>query len=116
MALTNEQKLLITTRVTALLYDLPDGSAGLVSQLIDDAAAWAEAFTCRSSILDGMMTSVGDLAVWMYNRMGTEGESSRSEGGESYSFEEAPRRIYDILKLYRLARVGGKAHETAETD
>lgn len=116
MALTNEQKQLITNRVTTLLYDLPEDSSALVSQLIDDAAAWAEAFTCRSSILDGMITSVGDLAVWMYNRMGTEGEAGRSEGGESYSFEEAPRRIYDILKLYRLARVGGKAHETAETD
>lgn len=116
MALTSDQKSRITDRVMTLLYDLPEGSDALISQLVDDAAAWAEAFTCRSSILDGMMTSVGDLAVWMYNRMGTEGEASRSEGGESYSFEEAPRRIYDILKLYRLARVGGKAHETAETN
>lgn len=114
--LTNEQKTAVTTRVVTLIPELPPDSEMLVSQIIDDAVAWAEAFTNRTSVLDGMLTSIGDLAVWMYNRMGTEGESSRSEGGESYSFEEAPRRIYDILKLYRLARVGGKAHETAETD
>ena len=116
MALTSEQKALITQRVSTLLYDLPPDSEAMVSQLIDDAAAWAEAFTNRTSVLDGMMTSIGDLVIDRYNRLGTEGESGRSEGGESYSFEPAPQRIYDILKLYRLARVGGKAYEASEAD
>ena len=43
--------------------------------------------------------------------LGTEGEKSRSEGGESYTFEDAPKQIYDTLNRYRLARVGGKTYE-----
>ena len=54
-----------------------------------------------------------DLALIAYNRRGTEGEKSRSEGGESYSFDDAPKQIYDILNRYRLARVGGKAYEAS---
>lgn len=33
------------------------------------------------------------------------------EGGESYTFEDAPKQIYDTLNRYRLARVGGKIYE-----
>jgi len=116
MALTSAQKVNVTTRLHAMLPDIPSGSEMLVSQLIDDAAEWAEAYTQRSSVPDGMLIAIGDLAIVEYNRMGTEGESGRTEGGESYSFETAPQRIYDILKLYRLARVGGKAYETSETE
>lgn len=116
MALTDAQKTELTARLSNLIPDLPSGSTLLVSQLIDDAAAWAEAYTQRTSIPDGMLVSVGDLAVIAYNRMGTEGDASRSEGGESYSFEQAPQKVYDILNRYRLARVGGKVHETAEAE
>lgn len=42
----------------------------------------------------------------------TEGETGRSEGGESYSFDNAPRQIYDVLNRFRLARVGGRTYET----
>ena len=45
-------------------------------------------------------------------RLGTEGETGRSEGGESYSFDNAPRQIYDVLNRFRLARVGGRTYET----
>lgn len=39
------------------------------------------------------------------------GTASTSEGGESYTFEDAPKQIYDTLNRYRLARVGGKTYE-----
>ena len=55
--------------------------------------------------------AVRDLAVICYNRLGTEGEHSRNEAGESYNFEDAPKSVYDILNRYRLARVGGKTYE-----
>ena len=58
-----------------------------------------------------MESPVRDLTLIALNRMGTEGESGRSEGGESYSFDNAPKKIYDIMNRYRLARVGGKVHE-----
>ena len=45
------------------------------------------------------------------NRMGTEGENSRSEGGETYNFNDAPKQIFDTLNRYRICRVGGKVYE-----
>ena len=55
--------------------------------------------------------TVRDLAVIAINRMGTEGESSRTGSGESYNFDNAPKQIYDVLNRYRLARVGGVTYE-----
>lgn len=46
-----------------------------------------------------------------YNRLGTEGETGRSEGGESYSFDTAPKQIHDVLDRYRLVGVGGRRYE-----
>ena len=115
MALTKAQKTKIVTRISNVIPDMPKDIEALVSQLVDDAAVWAEAYTNRSSCLDGMLGAVGDLAIIAYNRMGTEGESGRSEGGESYDFEDAPARVYDVLRMFRLAKVGGK-HEKAETE
>ena len=69
------------------------------------------AYTNRTRIVTGLEKSVRDLAVIALNRMGTEGEAGRSEGGESYSFDTAPKQIYDVLNRYRIARVGGVVHE-----
>ena len=114
MALTNEQLQTVLTRVQVLLPDETDED--LLTQLIVDADEFAEAYCQRTSLPDGLLRTVGDLAIVAYNRRGTEGESARSEGGENYTFETAPVQIYDILNRYRLARVGGSYHETAETD
>ena len=84
----------------------------LLTQLIEDAEATAKAFMHRAEIPDVLLTSIGDAALVAYNRMGTEGESGRSEGGESYSFIELPDRFYKQWKSYRLARVGGHAYES----
>ena len=83
----------------------------LLNALMDDAEDFVKAYTNRSKIIPPLEKTVRDLAVIAYNRMGTEGENSRSEGGESYSFDNAPKQIYDVLNRYRLARVGGKTYE-----
>jgi len=116
MALTDAQKTAVTERLNTVIPDMPSGREALVSQIIDDAAAWAETYTNRTSVPNGMLIAVGDLAIIAYNRIGTEGESGRSEGGESYSFETAPARVYDALRMYRLVKAGGKTHETTETE
>lgn len=84
----------------------------LLQILIEDATAWVLAYTNRTRLVSGLDKTVRDLAVIALNRMGTEGEAARTGSGESYTFEDAPRQIYDILNRYRLARVGGVAHET----
>lgn len=85
----------------------------LLSLLYSDAQDFVLAYTNRSRLIPKLNQPVRDLAVIAYNRRGTEGESSRSGGGESYSFDNAPKQIYEVLNRYRLARVGGSTYETA---
>lgn len=86
----------------------------LLSLLLEDAESFVLGYTNRTKIISGMEKAVRDLAVIALNRMGTEGESGRSEGGESYSFNDAPKQIYDTLNRYRIVRVGGVVHEAKE--
>lgn len=83
----------------------------LLQILLDDAEQFVLSYTGRTRIVTGLEKAVRDLAVIALNRMGTEGESGRSEGGESYSFDAATPQIYDVLNRYRLAKVGGKRFE-----
>ena len=84
----------------------------LLSLLLEDAKDFVLSYTNRTKIVSGLQKTVRDLAVIALNRMGTEGESGRSEGGESYSFNDAPKQIYDVLNKYRLVRIGGRTYET----
>lgn len=84
----------------------------LLQILMEDATAWVLAYTNRTRLVSGLDKTVRDLAVIALNRIGTEGEASRTGSGESYTFDDAPRQIYDVMNRYRLARVGGVAHET----
>ena len=83
----------------------------LLSLLLEDATNFVLSYTNRTELITGLQKAVRDLAVIALNRMGTEGENSRSEGGESYSFNDAPKQIYDTLNKYRLLRIGGKIYE-----
>ena len=88
-----------------------EGDEVLISILLEDATAFVLSYTGRTRIVTGLEKAVRDLAVIALNRMGTEGETSRSGGGESYSFDSAPKHIYDTLDRYRLARIGGRTYE-----
>ena len=83
----------------------------MLSLLLEEATAFVLSYTGRTKIVTGLEKTVRDLAVIALNRMGTEGEASRSGGGESYSFDNAPKHIYNTLDRYRLARIGGKTYE-----
>ncbi len=84
----------------------------LLSLLLEDATSFVLSYTNRTKLVPGLERTVRDLVVIAINRRGTEGETGRSEGGESYSFDSAPKQIYDVLDRYRLARCGGRAYET----
>ena len=86
----------------------------LLLQLIDDAELTALSYMHRTALPETLITSIGDAALVAYNRLGTEGESGRSEAGENYSFIELPERFYGLWKSYRLARVGSNAYETQQ--
>lgn len=88
-----------------------EGNDELLSLLLDEAEEYVLAYTNRTRIVAGLEKAVRDLAVIALNRRGTEGESGRSEAGETYNFDSAPKHIYDTLHRYRLVRCGGHAHE-----
>ena len=88
-----------------------ESSTDLIELLLEDAEEFVLAYTNRTYMIPALEKPKRDLALISYNRMGTEGETGRSEAGESYSFDSAPKHIYDILKRYRLVRCGGRAHE-----
>ena len=94
-----------------------ESDEALITQLVNDAQVWCLAYTGRTQVPDLLFwNTIGILAIIEYNRLGTQGESARSEGGESYTFETAPQNVVSILNRYRLARAGGVYHETAETE
>lgn len=83
----------------------------LLSLLLEEAEAFVLSYTNRTKLVSGLDKAVRDLAVIALNRMGTEGENGRSGAGETYSFDNAPKQVYDLMDRYRLVRIGGKAHE-----
>lgn len=83
----------------------------LIEQLVDDSANQVLLYTNRTVVPYALFKCVGDLAVVAFNRLGTEGDIKRTEGGESYEFEAMPKSIYTVLNNYRLARVCGNAYE-----
>ena len=88
----------------------------LLELLLGDAEEYVLAYTGRTTLPDVLKRTVRELALHAYNRLGTEGESSRSEAGESYGFDNAPKAIYDVLNRYRLARIGGYAFEKKQAE
>jgi hypothetical protein len=112
--MTGAQTQEILARLQRLLPD--ESSTELLTQLIGDAEAEILAYTGRTAVPDGLLRTVGDLAVVNYNRLGTQGESARSEGGESYTFETMPARITAALNRFRLARTGGVYHEQKKSE
>ena len=64
----------------------------LVEVVLEDATDWVLAYTGRKKMIPELKKTVRDLAVIAINRMGTEGESSRTGAGESYNFDNAPKR------------------------
>ena len=113
--MTTQQTADVLARLQKLIPEETD--TDILTQLISDAEAFVLAYTGRKTLPDQLVRTTGDLAVVAYNRLGTEGDAARSEGGESYTFDSAPPHIYSILKMYRLARVSGKYYEKeSQTD
>lgn len=58
-----------------------------------------------------------EIALELYNRQGSEGETSRSEGGVSVSFKDGlSDTILNGIRSHRLARVAGYAFEKKSTE
>ena len=90
-----------------------DGAADAVLEaVLEDAQGMILAYTGRTALPMALETAQVQLAAVLYNRLGTEGESSHSEGGVSRTMEALPDEIRRQIAPYRLARVVS-AHATA---
>lgn len=83
----------------------------LLAALLQTAEEELLALTNRTELIDRLKPAKHKWALIAYNRMGTEGETSRSEGGISSSFVEIPAEIKSVVEQCRIARVGGHAYE-----
>jgi len=94
------------TQFEKLKIRLPDVSDALLIQLLEDAEQAILDYTNRGVLLPKMEGLQRELAIIYYNRLGSESEASRSEGGISVSYE-MPEHIKDRLKAYRRLKVVG---------
>ena len=83
----------------------------LLAALLQAAEEEILALTNRTVLIDRLKPVKRKWALIGYNRMGTEGEASRSEGGISASFVEIPAEIKSVIEQCRIVRVGGHAYE-----
>ncbi|MBE5878322.1 MAG: phage head-tail adapter protein [Lachnospiraceae bacterium] len=86
----------------------------LASVLLDQAEDYILTETNRTVLPSRLVTEQINIALISYNRLGMEGEASRNEGGVSISINDIPEHTKNVISLYRLARVGGKAHEKSQ--
>ncbi len=96
-----------TELLPRLRLSLPgqNGAAdSLLLELLQQAEGLILAYTGRDALPMALESAQIMLAVVLYNRLGTEGESIRREGGALMHFEALPRLIEAQLKPYRLAK------------
>jgi len=87
----------------------------LLTQLLEDAKAEILDY-CNRDILPAKAEPLQrELTIVYYNRLGSEGESSRSEGGISVSYStEIPENIKSRLNAFRLLKGARVANANKE--
>lgn len=83
----------------------------LLSLLLEEAENSILVYTNRTILPAALQCVQLELAIAAYTKRGCEGERSHSEGSVSSSFEEMPKKVFELLGNYRLAKVGGKVFE-----
>lgn len=99
------------TDVEMLMKLTGESDQELLSLLLQISEEKILSKTRRTTMITQLKPYVRDWAIVAYNRLGTEGETSRSEAGISSAFAEIPKEIQEGISEYRIARVGGHAYE-----
>lgn len=94
------------------LGETPDSSeTDCVMELLDEAEDAVLDLIGRDVMPERLVSVQVELAVIAYNKRGAEGQSSRSEGGISISFEDVPPLMRKRLENYpKKARSIRRAH------
>ena len=87
----------------------------LLNMLLEDAEGEILDFCNRDILPDKAQVLQRELAINYYNRIGSEGEASRSEGGVSVSYStEIPENIKSRLIAFRRLKLVGVANANKE--
>ena len=102
-------------QVEKLKARLNEEDTALLEQLLEDAEAEILDYCNRDVLLPRMLGLQRELAIIYYNRLGSEGESSRSEGGVAVSYStDIPENIKRRLNSYRRLKAVRLANENKE--
>ena len=102
-------------QIDKLKVRLNEEDTALLEQLLEDAETEILDYSNRDVLLQRMLGLQRELAIVYYNRLGSEGESSRSEGGVSVSYStDIPENIKERLNSYRRLKAVRLANENKE--
>lgn len=76
----------------------------LLLEMLGAAQAMIIAYTGRRTVPDVLIPALLQLAVIHFNRLGTEGEHTRREGGLTLRFMDLPDRLTMQLRAFRVGR------------
>ncbi len=96
----------LIARLRALLPDESPPDA-LLTALLQQSQALVLNYTGRDVLPPALEGAVVDLALCRYNRLGSEGEALRHEGGLHIRFDDVPRSLLHQLQRWRLCRAVG---------
>lgn len=85
----------------------------VLSSLLSRAENIILSETNREKLTPALKRLLPELAIELYNRSGSEGEQSRSEGGISVTYSESglSTGLLQRIRMHRLARVAGHVFE-----
>lgn len=95
----------LLTRLKRRLAIANDDKDELLCDLLADAHALMLAYMNRTELPAALLSAQCHLACILYNRLGMEGETSRSEGAVTMTVDTLPAEIVSQLTPYRLCRV-----------
>lgn len=102
-------------QIDKLKVRLNEEDTAILEQLLEDAETEILDYCNRDVLLPRMLGLQRELAIVYYNRLGSEGESSRSEGGVSVSYStDIPENIKRRLNSYRRLKAVRLANENKE--
>ena len=102
-------------QVEKLKVRLNEEDIALLEQLLEDAEFEILDYCNRDVLLPRMLGLQRELAIIYYNRLGSEAESSRSEGGITVSYStDIPENIKRRLSSYRRLKAVRLANENKE--
>ena len=85
------------------LLDVDDTQDELLCDLLADANALMLAYIGREELPIALSRAQCRLAAVLYNRLGMEGESRRTEGSVTVTVDTLPEDILTLLRPFRLA-------------